>query len=359
VRTPDPAETGAGQDADLSSATTDPGVAEPQAGTPDRFIGSVTSSSPGAGLPLTDGQPDTYGRSVTYGDALGAGTGTAKKRSRGPLAAAVSVLVVILLVVGAVVIFGGSESASAKVVSAVDSTLNNGTAHLTMTLSGSSAGTNVTGSGSGSIDFTNDALQLQMTVGADGQQVPISAIYLGGVIYESIPGLSTVAPGKSWLSIDLSSIQKLEAQSPTTQGLSSNPALNLQLLAQQGNTVVPLGPSTIDGVAVNGYSVTVNTSKVAQKLKNANLPSWMQQAVTGLKVQNLDMKVFIDNSGMLRSLETQLKEKTAAAGSVSFDETLDFSDYGTPVSVTAPPAGQVESFQQLLQAAGNQAVPTS
>jgi hypothetical protein len=283
----------------------------------------------------------------------------AKKRSRTPLAAAVSILVVILLVVGAVVVFGGTTSASAKVIDAVNSTLKDGTAHVTMNLSGSADGTNVTGTGTGSIDFTNDALQLQMNVAAEGQQVPISAVYLGGVVYETVPGLSTLVPGKSWLSIDVSALQKEEAQNPSTEGLGNNPTVMLQMLAQQGNTVVALGPSTVGGVAVNGYSVTVDPSTVAQELKNANLPSWMQQAVAGLKVHDINMKVYVDNAGLLRSLEIQLTESDATAGPVTVDETLNLSDYGAPVNVTAPPASQVESYQQLLQVAGAQGTTTS
>jgi hypothetical protein len=61
---------------------------------------------------------------------------------------------------------------------------------------------------------------------------------------------------------------------------------------------------------------------------------------------------YIDNAGLLRSLTTQLSESTAAAGALTIDETLDFSDYGEPVTVTAPPAGQVVSIQQLLQGTG-------
>ena len=45
-----------------------------------------------------------------------------------------------VIVVGAETIFGSTESASAKVVDAATSTLNDGTAHLTMSLTGNSAG---------------------------------------------------------------------------------------------------------------------------------------------------------------------------------------------------------------------------
>jgi len=262
----------------------------------------------------------------------------------------VSVVVVALLVVGAVIVFGGTKSASAEVIDAVNSTLGDKTAHVDVTLAIKAAGADVTGHGSGGMDFTTNALQLQLTIGVDGQQVPITADYLGGVIYENIPGLGQLTPGKSWISIDLSSLSSAAAKDPTTSSIGNNPAVMLHMLAQQGNKVVPLGPSTVDGVAVNGYSVTVNPATIAQQLKKANLPSWIEKAAVGLKVQNYSVKVFVDSSDTLRSLEVQTTATKAQTGPVSVDETLGFSDYGTPVTVTTPPADQVESFQQFLQA---------
>ncbi len=300
------------------------------------------------------------GPSSVYPDHAGeppAGNASGR-RSKTPLAVALSIAAVVVLVVGGVVVFGGSKSASAQVVDAVNSTLNNGTAHVTVSISGTAQATTLTGTGSGSIDFTNDAMELHLTMSVAGQQVPADAVYLGGVLYESVPGLSTVIPGKSWLAIDFSALQQAAAKNPGAEGLSSDPAVMLQMLAQQGNQVVALGPSTVDGAAVSGYRVTVNPSSVAQELKKTNLPSWMQQAVSGLKVRTVALKVFVDHAGLLRSFDTQVVESTST-GSARFDESLDFSDYGAPVDVHAPPADQVESYQQLLQAAGSPGAPTS
>ncbi|MGH9017234.1 MAG: hypothetical protein ACRDY1_05755 [Acidimicrobiales bacterium] len=344
------------------------GVSTPDAvGTPASFL---TSASPADPTPLDAGDPTPFSYSPAVPDtapptASWAGAGypapgavdvapdeaVSTRRRRKPMAAVVGLAVVVIVVVVAVTVFGRSESASAKVVDAVNKTLTNGTAHLTMSLSGRTQGTNETATGTGDIDFADNSMQLQMEVTADGQQVPIGAIYLGGVIYESVPGLSTVVPGKTWLSIDLSSLQKAESQSPSTQNLGNNPSVMLQILARQGNTVTSLGPSTVDGVAVNGYSVTVNESKLEAQLKGADLPSWMRRAAAELKLNDSIVKVYIDDNGVLRSLVTQSSGSSTAAGSISAVETLDFSDYGTPVSITAPPSGQVETFQQLLQAA--------
>jgi hypothetical protein len=339
----------------LHPSVRDTDTPEPEHGHSDQTVSETVSSAETAAASI---DPAASPGVASVHASPGPDTTSSAKRPRVPLL--VSIVVVILLIVGAVVVFGNSENASATVINAVNSTLNNGSAHVTMNLSGTAAGTTVTGNGSGSIDFVNNALQLQMTVGAEGEQVPVGAIYLGGVIYETIPGLDTIAPGKSWLSIDLSALQKAEQREPSTQELGDNPTVMLQMLAQQGNTVVPLGPSTLNGVAVNGYAVTVDPSSAALQLKKANLPSWMQQAVAGLKVHTVGIKVYIDKAGLLRSFAMNLNESSAAAGAVTVNETLNLSDYGTPVTVTAPPASQVESFQQLLEIAGTQGTtPTS
>jgi hypothetical protein len=268
-----------------------------------------------------------------------------------------SVLVVVLLVAGALVIFGGGKSASAEVIDAVNSTLGDKTAQITLNESIGTANTALTGKGTGAIDFTHETLQLQMTVSADGQEVPIVADYLGSVIYEKVPGLDQITPGKSWISIDLSSLPSTSSPDPTAQGVGDNPSVMLRMLAQQGNKVVALGPSTLDGVDVNGYAVTVTAANVSEELKNAGFPASVRRSLVGSKAQDINLKVFADHSDLLRSFEFQTTQSTGSSGPINVDETIGFSHYGTPVSVPPPPADQVVSFEQFLQAEAALAKP--
>jgi hypothetical protein len=311
--------------------------------TPGGFMGAP--ASPGAEF----APPGTFGSAPT--------AGAANKRTRNTVVAAVAVAVVLVVVVGAVVALGGDKSASAEVIDAVHSTLNDKTADVTMNLSVQADGQNITETGTGGIDFSDNALDVHMVVNTQGQQIPITVDYLGGVAYENIPGLDGITPGKSWVSVDLSALESTDSTSGFSLG--GNPAATLQMLAQQGNAVVALGPSTVGGVPVNGYAVTIDPGSIAEKLKQADLPAWMQQAASTLTVHAFEVKVFVDDSGLLRSTHVQMTESTAKAGTIVIDETLDYSAYGTPVSVTAPPAGQVESLQQFLQAEASQSGSSS
>jgi len=275
---------------------------------------------------------------------------TLTRRPRRRLASAMAALVVVAAVGTVIVVIGAGKSAQAAVIDSVNSTIADRTAHVRMNLTEHSPKFNVTGTGTGGIDFSQNALELKMTIDAAGQQVPVTGLYVGGSVYESIAGLDQLVPGKSWISIDLGSLAT-SSQSSNAFGTGSNPTAMLRLLAVQGNTVVPLGSSTIDGTPVQGYSVKLNASNIESQLAHANLPAWITSALSKVDIESVTNKVFIDSSGLLRRYSMSMAETVASAGQVDLDESLDFSDYGTSVTVSAPPAGEVISFDQFLQAA--------
>ncbi len=317
-----------------------PGAVSPQPDVPsvgETFWGQGPGEPPGFG-PAHD---DTF---------VGGVEPSQTRRPRKRLVAGLAALVVVAAVAGVLVVVSGGKSAEAAVIDSVNSTLADRTAHVGMNVTVHSPSSNVTESGTGGIDFSQNALQLQFNVDEAGQKIPLTALYIGGSVYESIAGLDQLVPGKSWISIDLSSLAT-SSQSSSAFGTGSNPTAMLRLLAEQGNTVVPLGPSSIDGTAVQGYSVTLNVQRIKSQLANANLPSWMTSALSQVDIESVTNNVYIDGNGLLRRYSVSLTENVTSAGKITLDESLDFSDYGAAVTVSAPPAAQVMTFEQFLQAA--------
>jgi len=308
---------------------------------------------PLSAAPVTSGDLPPGDAGATFGewDAFAASAPAASKAgSRRALFAVIAALVVVLAALGASIgLVGGTKNAEAEVIDSVNATLADHTAHVTMDVSGGAGGTAVSGTGTGAIDFTQNAMSLQATVGSGGQQVSLQEMYLGGVLYENVPGIDQLVPGKSWVSLDVSSLQQSLGQDPSNVQAMGNPSLMLHMLAQQGNTVVPVGASSVDGVDVQEYSVTVDTARLKSRLEN--LPSWMQQALSQVRFGDVSMKVYVDGAGLLRRMTEHVSMAVASGGTVSIDVSLDFSDFGVPVSVTAPPADQVVSMQEFLQAA--------
>jgi hypothetical protein len=161
-------------------------------------------------------------------------------------------------------------------------------------------------------------MQLQLDANSSGQASSLQVVYLGGTIYEGLPGIDRFAPGKSWVSIDLSKLISAADQQASPLGSASNPAAVLRILAQSGNKVERLGSSTIEGIGVEGYLVTFNPLL----FKSQKLPAWLQQAVAQVNFDNMTGKVYVDHSGKLRRFNMQMTINSGHTTKV--DETLDF-----------------------------------
>lgn len=304
-------------------------------------------------------------RDDPYASFFGTTPVPAPKRTKKRVAVAGAAVVVGALLVAPVVL-SGAKSAAATVIDSVNGTLADHTAALTLTVNanvtGGAAGTGgtVTENGTGSIDFTHDALQLQMDVSANSQNVNAQFVYMGGMFYESFPGIDQVVPGKSWVSEDLSSIAPDISQGSGSLTTEGNPADMLRLFAKQGNKVVSLGSSTVDGVAVQGYSVKFSPAALRKEVGGANVPASVRQELSN---GNVDMQstLYIDGSGQLRRLDLRTNLGLGSMGTMALDESLDFSNFGEAVAITAPPSDEVVGLPQFSEAAqaADQGNPTS
>jgi hypothetical protein len=305
--------------------------------------GGTTTSGPApagsVGLPWTAADPDD---------------GRPRRGRRGLAAGLAAALVVAAVATGTVLGLGGSgKSANAAVVDAVDSTMADRTAQMSLTATVAAGTKTVKETGSGAVDFSQNAGQFTMTIGVDGQVVPTQVRFLGGIEYVEVPTIGQELPGKSWLSINLSSVESGLGSAATAGGTPTSPAAMLHMLAQNGNTVAPIGSSTIDGVPVQGYSVTASPAAIKAEMAKANLPSWMRAAMAHVSLNGLASKVYVDDQGLVRSIKVTTTESVAST-TVKMDITLGFSGYGTTtVDVTAPTPAQVVTVGQLAQAGGS------
>ena len=285
---------------------------------------------------------------------LGGPPPTPSRKRRLPVVLVALVAAAVVAVVLVVVAPGGGKSAQAAVIASVNQAVNSKTARGTLTMTIASSGNGparMVGSGTGALDFASGAMDfnLGIHIGNIDQPLSIRVIYLGGTIYENIPQIGELLPGKTWISLDFSGLAKAASGSGGTLEFGGNPAAMLRLLGQQGNSVVPLGSSKINGVTVNGYRVTFDPASMKSKLDSANIPSWMRDAVNEVNLQNATEEVYIDGSGQLRRTAMHVDVSGPSGKSGSVDETFDLSDFGAPVTISAPPANQVADFQQFLQ----------
>jgi hypothetical protein len=281
------------------------------------------------------------------------GTRRHRIRRRTAVKALSLVMAIVIVGVGAFLIFGRGKSADAAVTDAVNSALASKTADLVISGSGGAGDSNVTITGTGAIDLGQNALQMSLKVSGGPEQITEQAIYLNKTIYLNLgDAIGQVLPGKSWISLDLSQLTQGSATKSLGNGssLSGDPAAVLQVLGQDGNQATDLGSSTFNGVNVEGYSVHVNPGAIKAELAKENLPAWLQQAVKSVSNPNVTYKVYVDGSGQLARMTTDTSE-TVSGVAANEGITMDFTNYGVTVDITAPPAGEVATFQSFLQAA--------
>ncbi len=249
---------------------------------------------------------------------------------------------------------------AAALVAAVDSTLGRHTSDLSLQATVSAGSQALTMTGAGQVDYAAQQLSLDVTAYGPGSSptaggaasLHVRELLLGGTLYEQVPGVNSVAPGKSWVSLGLATVGASGAGTSPTGGwgAAANPLGLLPLLQEAGGTAQALGQSTESGQPVTGYRVTWDRSALASQLAKANLPSYLRAAQSSLDLGGMTLTLEVAGTGLLSSLAVDLH---GTAGGSAFSMTLDmvFSTFGTAVDISAPPATQVLTFRQFLQQA--------
>ncbi len=279
-----------------------------------------------------------------------AGATPPARPSRGPIRLLLSSAAVLTVIAVLLPVLGSTTTASASVlVTAARSTLAEKTADLTLSGSVSADGQTVPVNGSGALDFVNHEMSLSLGASADGRNVTVNEVLAADTLYMEIPGISTLEPGKSWVSMDLSQLKSASAPSGSVDNV--DPVAMLQLLEQQGYTVNALGQSQVDGDTVNGYEVDISSSQIQAEINKE--PAYLRQAASALDVSSsgITIDVYVNATDQVRRMSLSM-QITSAGTSLDESVNLDFSQYGAPVDVTVPPSDQVVSYQQFLQDSG-------
>ena len=183
--------------------------------------------------------------------------------------------------------------------------------------------------GTGSIDFADGEMQMSVDLTEGAQQLSGQVIYENKMIYVNLGSvINEIDPGKSWVSMSPGQL--------TSPGGGLPPSVR-----STPRAVIPrprFGPCARRAMPspASGRRQSMGLGSRADPVRVIN--------------PDLDYKVYVDRTGQLVQLSTDVND-TLAGQSVRETDTFDFSSYGAPVSVTAPPAGEVVPFESFLNAA--------
>jgi hypothetical protein len=241
---------------------------------------------------------------------------------------------------------GETPEQAEPVVRAVDATVDEGSAAFDAVVVVDSAEFSDRLETSGVVDFAGEQRQLDLTTpGGD-----LAALITADGIHVSL------GEGAGWVRADPSQLQgtPLEAYGLATIPLQ-DPAVNLGLLRGATEDVTEAGEEDIDGEATTRYEVVVDVERAAAQADAATADAIRS---AGGQNETVAMDVWVDDSDRIRRIEhrTELAETELVEGQVdgSIEVTIDFSDFGTEVTIEQPDEGEVidvdeQTLEQLVR----------
>lgn len=276
--------------------------------------------------------------------------------------------------VGATVIAGcgAGEATGLDPAQAAAATAKKGTARVTFTTSVEGAGLplplSITGKGVSSLDsakgrYTFDLAPLLSLAGVPkGTPGNLELLFDGGTIYAKPPAVKQlkIPGGKSWISLELPKIASALGLPTTGLGelFTLTPEAQLRAL-QSAKGLKKVGTEKVAGADTTHYR---GTFKVADLIKSlpADKRAAVQQSLDRIEKlggansaasfgQPVPAELWVDKDGVTRKFlsETKLPSQGATPGG-TIKQSYVLSDFGTPLDVTPPAAGDTFDATKAL-----------
>ncbi|MFG2499997.1 hypothetical protein ACGFSB_17495 [Streptomyces sp. NPDC048441] len=158
---------------------------------------------------------------------------------------------------------------------------------------------------------------------------------------------SQAGGGKHWIAYDYATLAEMGGAAGDAfkdQMQNTTPNQSVKMLLASGD-VKRVGEATVRGTKATHYSGVVDVADFTGK--NSNLDSSQlaelkkQFSQAGMSTETID--IWVNDDDLLVKKIEKAEMKTG-----SFEQTVYYSDYGTPVSVEKPPATDTMSFKDLM-----------
>jgi hypothetical protein len=228
---------------------------------------------------------------------------------------------------------GASTGTSSSVSDVVASPVTTASFSFTVSVSGLTPSA-VTVTGTGQANLTNNAVSVAVNVpavvaklipGGSASPEVINAVMSGDTIYLEIPSLASMV-GEPWVSVALPSKATTAVPGIFTKVASAVGNVNAIIGYAEAHhaTVTSLGDATVDGVQATGSKMVVTRSHKG-------------------KINTLSASVWADSANRLVQADVTTSGATKK-GTVGLTGAVDFTGYGSSVTITVPQPSQVKSI---------------
>jgi hypothetical protein len=236
----------------------------------------------------------------------------------------------------------GGEPAGNPIARAAASTTRAGSVKVDFEISGKG----IKGGGRGAFATgTAGSGRLAMTVESGGQSTAIDTVIDRTVLYIRSAVFQQALPaGKEWVRLDLAQFAKQQGVNLGSL-VDSNPTPNGALAYLRGSTgeVQDLGKEKVHGAETTHYRTTIDLEQAAKRAKGATKQS-LRRVIDVSGVKKLPVDAWIGDDGYVHKVVyRQYSGKNQSA-----KITMELYDFGSPVTITPPPAATVIDFQKIL-----------
>lgn len=189
------------------------------------------------------------------------------------------------------------------------------------------------GSDAGSMDmqgvmrYDDDGIDMEASGSGQGAE-ELEMVMLDKVLY--LTGVGMDVGGKKWVKIDMSDPDSLFGM----LGRSTDPELMFKAMEEPKEFEL-LGTEEVDGVETNHYRVVMDTAAYAEAME-------MPAAITSSMPEDIAVEMWVDADDQPRQFRQELELPAMGGGPATTSTTEGtFSDYGTEVTIEAPPASEV------------------
>lgn len=240
--------------------------------------------------------------------------------------------------------------AAAALAKAFKATAAAGTAKVALHEQVQAAGKSVSVVANGASNFAKHSTQMTMRLPQVGA---LQFRVIGTTEHLKLPAAvgNKLGANTPWVKIDATKVSGLNQMGSSFGGVSPQDPSQVLGFLQAATSVSEVGSASVNGTPTTEYRVKVDVAKLADA-QGASAQQ-LDQIKQALGSGPVAIRVWIDKQHLIRQEKLALPISGQATGGTSgqVSLTLNLSDFGAPVTITAPPAGQTTDITaQLAQA---------
>lgn len=203
-----------------------------------------------------------------------------------------------------------------------------------------------------------------MTFRLSGDEIPeafsgFEMRFIKDTLFMKFPKeFAEIAPGlKEWVRADVEELSKQSGFSlPGLNSLAGQDPASVLNFTRGAESVTEVGPGSVRGVATTHYKMTIDVKKALEAFPE-DARGGLDSMFSDAGIKSIPMELWLDAEGRARRLRFAL-DLAKFAGAVGAGSTgqegsaaigIEFYEFGSPVSVSAPPAGSVSEYEEFAR----------